>query len=537
MPPAARVADPTTHGAPLAPGPGSTDVLIGYMPAWRALMDQHACPAVSITGPDGVGMVMMGSPTVLIDYMMACRLGDIVVEIPGLAMGPANPIIMGCPTVQIGEVGMGGAATEMGMGMSLAKSSAVGTTSQNPSIYSKPASPQALVAVPASFTPPSKGGPLQFDSDSGDGAGGGSTQDSQKEKKIVCGIVANSLHVNCQHKGRKPEKGLLAVVPSMGGDTIHCVLQSYGSCGPHPTWEIGGYWTSTKHGADISFDAHAFQALPKERLKLPVWLGDIDPHVYAVNVSSCAGPSYSFQINAYPNDAQEITIDSETFHKTWDALIDGVEETISSLVSEPFKVEYLKGKGNASAQWQEDDESSQAFYSWKVSAAFSPLVGARFRLPLGPQAVPPGLSKFGNAGFFVQVKGEINAKASGGQLNPPGKGGVEGHFEAALEGALSLAVGGSAFLGRSEEDPVVSVEVALECGLEAKLTGVLENLRPVIKGEASVGNLKGNCTFQLLFYSKKSEVTILEGKKFWDDKFYFFKPSADALDTQAGGSQ
>lgn len=107
MPPAARVADPTTHGAPLSPGPGSTDVLIGGMPAWRAMIDQHACPAVSITGPDGVGMVMMGSPTVLIDHMMACRMGDIVVEVPGLAMGPMNPIVMGCPTVIIGEVGMG----------------------------------------------------------------------------------------------------------------------------------------------------------------------------------------------------------------------------------------------------------------------------------------------------------------------------------------------------------------------------------------------------------------------------------------------
>lgn len=37
MPPAARVADPTGHGPPLNPGPGSPDILIGYMPAWRAL--------------------------------------------------------------------------------------------------------------------------------------------------------------------------------------------------------------------------------------------------------------------------------------------------------------------------------------------------------------------------------------------------------------------------------------------------------------------------------------------------------------------
>ena len=92
---------------PLAPGPGSVNVLIGGLPAWRAMMDQHACPMVNITGPDGVGMVMLGSPTVLIHFMMACRMGDIVIEIPGLCLGPANPILMGEPTVMIGEVGMG----------------------------------------------------------------------------------------------------------------------------------------------------------------------------------------------------------------------------------------------------------------------------------------------------------------------------------------------------------------------------------------------------------------------------------------------
>jgi uncharacterized Zn-binding protein involved in type VI secretion len=107
MPPAARITDATTHGAPLAPGPGSPNVLIGGLPAWRALIDQHACPAVSISGADGLGMVQMGSPTVLINNMMACRLGDIVVEVPGLAMGPANPIIMGEMTVMIGIPGQG----------------------------------------------------------------------------------------------------------------------------------------------------------------------------------------------------------------------------------------------------------------------------------------------------------------------------------------------------------------------------------------------------------------------------------------------
>jgi uncharacterized Zn-binding protein involved in type VI secretion len=34
---AARVTDATGHGQPLGPGPGSSDVTIGSMPAWRAL--------------------------------------------------------------------------------------------------------------------------------------------------------------------------------------------------------------------------------------------------------------------------------------------------------------------------------------------------------------------------------------------------------------------------------------------------------------------------------------------------------------------
>ena len=71
------------------------------------MIDQHACPAVSISGADGVGSVMMGSPTVLINNQMACRLGDIVMEKPGLAMGPVTPIIMGEMTVMIGITGQG----------------------------------------------------------------------------------------------------------------------------------------------------------------------------------------------------------------------------------------------------------------------------------------------------------------------------------------------------------------------------------------------------------------------------------------------
>jgi len=95
---AARLGDVTTHGSPLFPGPGSIDVLIGGQPAWRTLIDFHVCPIVKGVVPDVGGVVVLGSTTVFIDFQMACRVMDQVMEIPG---GP-NPILLGCPTVLIG---------------------------------------------------------------------------------------------------------------------------------------------------------------------------------------------------------------------------------------------------------------------------------------------------------------------------------------------------------------------------------------------------------------------------------------------------
>lgn len=97
MPLAARVGDMTSHGTPLSPGPGSTDVFIGGMPAWRAAADFHICPLISGIVPHVGGVVAVGSVTVLINNLPAARQGDIVTE-----SGPPNSIIMGCPTVMIG---------------------------------------------------------------------------------------------------------------------------------------------------------------------------------------------------------------------------------------------------------------------------------------------------------------------------------------------------------------------------------------------------------------------------------------------------
>ncbi|MGC1951113.1 MAG: PAAR domain-containing protein [Gammaproteobacteria bacterium] len=95
--PAVRVGDQTSHGTPLSPGPGSTNVLIGGKPAWRAGSDLHTCPLANGPQPHVGGPVAIGSVTVLINGLPAVRQGDQVVE-----AGPPNAILVGEPTVLIG---------------------------------------------------------------------------------------------------------------------------------------------------------------------------------------------------------------------------------------------------------------------------------------------------------------------------------------------------------------------------------------------------------------------------------------------------
>lgn len=161
--PAARVTDLVAHPLPpmLSPGPGSPDVLIGFLPAWRGVgaagaaalqaakqtsdamiqtaeaatlaaagtpgapaayaaeqatkaaclaqmggmvssaaagADIHVCATPLPVPPHGPGVVIDGSQTVVINNLPACRLGDTVLE----AIGPPNKIAKGEPTVIIG---------------------------------------------------------------------------------------------------------------------------------------------------------------------------------------------------------------------------------------------------------------------------------------------------------------------------------------------------------------------------------------------------------------------------------------------------
>jgi uncharacterized Zn-binding protein involved in type VI secretion len=163
MPPAARITDPVAHPLPpmLTPGPGSLNVMIGFLPAWRGIplaavaalqaakqaaditiqaaesatkaaagtpgapaayaaeqatkasvlgsmssaissaaagADIHLCTTPLPVPPHGPGVVINASPTVMINNLPAARQGDTILE----AAGPSNSITMGCTTVIIG---------------------------------------------------------------------------------------------------------------------------------------------------------------------------------------------------------------------------------------------------------------------------------------------------------------------------------------------------------------------------------------------------------------------------------------------------
>lgn len=161
--PAARITDLVAHPLPpvLTGGPGSPNVLIGSLPAWRGVpaaaaatlqsakqasdaaiqaaeaatlaaagtpgapaakaaeettkataattmgnainasagaADIHSCTTPLPLPPHGPGVVIDGSTTVIINNLPACRMGDTILE----AIGPPNKITNGDVTVLIG---------------------------------------------------------------------------------------------------------------------------------------------------------------------------------------------------------------------------------------------------------------------------------------------------------------------------------------------------------------------------------------------------------------------------------------------------
>ncbi|MCB9496908.1 MAG: PAAR domain-containing protein [Fibrobacteria bacterium] len=117
--PAARLGDPTAHGGAIT-GPGIPTVMIGKMPA-ATMGDMHVCPMVTPGTPPIPhvgGPITLGSTGVLIGKKPAARMGDMAV-----CVGPPSSVIMGCPTVMIGEAGSGSQAGSAGSAAAAASAS------------------------------------------------------------------------------------------------------------------------------------------------------------------------------------------------------------------------------------------------------------------------------------------------------------------------------------------------------------------------------------------------------------------------------
>jgi len=103
----AAVADPAAHGSPLSPGLAA-NVLIENKPAWKAIVDQHACPPSTCQdGRDRQLRWVNSFPTVLIEQSNGVlRARAIPVESRLTAVGPISPILMGSLTVLLGTSGL-----------------------------------------------------------------------------------------------------------------------------------------------------------------------------------------------------------------------------------------------------------------------------------------------------------------------------------------------------------------------------------------------------------------------------------------------
>jgi len=98
--PACTITSQTAHGGVVTVG--FPTVLINFMPASR-IGDLHVCPMVTGVVPHVGGPFILGSPTVLVGFMPQSRVTDQLV-----CVGPPDVAMMGAETVLVGMAGAAG---------------------------------------------------------------------------------------------------------------------------------------------------------------------------------------------------------------------------------------------------------------------------------------------------------------------------------------------------------------------------------------------------------------------------------------------
>jgi uncharacterized Zn-binding protein involved in type VI secretion len=98
--PAARLTDQTAHGGVVMVG--CPTVMMDFLPASR-IGDMHVCPMVTVLVPHVGGPFVLGSFTVLVGGVPQSRVTDMLI-----CVGPPDILAMGSPTVMVGMAGGGG---------------------------------------------------------------------------------------------------------------------------------------------------------------------------------------------------------------------------------------------------------------------------------------------------------------------------------------------------------------------------------------------------------------------------------------------
>ncbi len=148
--PACTITSQTAHGGLVMVG--FPQVLINFLPASR-IGDMHVCPLLTGIVPHVGGPFVMGSPTVLVGFMPQSRVTDQLV-----CVGPPDIAVMGATTVLVGMAGAGGAAGAGGgiaaMGASVPMASSAATAASTQAAVQPDGTVATQTTAPASSLPP-----------------------------------------------------------------------------------------------------------------------------------------------------------------------------------------------------------------------------------------------------------------------------------------------------------------------------------------------------------------------------------------------
>jgi hypothetical protein len=319
---------------------------------------------------------------------------------------------------------------------------------------------------------------------------------------VPCALITTK--ITCAH-GRAPgPEAILVVVPESTasmGDLISGRLTMKGGCGQHPSWSVGGFWTSEGNSASFSFNAKTWLVSGAGFFSLK----NVSPHCYRVETGACSGGGQVYDVRAYPPGKITAKFDISK-------VVENLKHGFKLLPLDHEEIErweFLKGAVTYEGAWKEDPTSWNGFYEMQIQGGFDPLAKFEHSGPIYPLTLVPGwLARWVKAGFFwklgfvsklqIAVVGRLWTDKSAidwSEYVVSGSGGGEGQIsiEAKLVSPdfVQGSLAGKTGLGL-EAKGVKSDEV--EIGVKLKFDGV----KGVVTLKAAWGWVEWSREFQLM---------------------------------------